>query len=620
MFRRASSCAPAAQYGALCECLPHLYHQQRGVRYANMQEALKQPPGHSAGQMSLLNEICCNPDAEEERRKPIFRHEVAPHVSSNSPTKSYLRTMYQWGYNSLTLFLKTNEDPGPWWNANGSTLVSNWSQVGDYANAGMWSGVWRYTYGVGEYNLRPYEVRGRAWGRRYNKAGAVSIDYHHGCKKELVKEDARQHLMFPHTAEHQMHRRFKNPALPGFREIDGLHGKRIIREIQYHLGQGLRFYLIDGVFGSHPATHTPYRIITDNPTHAYFASLAAIRKFNYVAQQEMMLSKRVTQSPIDEWGWRRPGVLIYHAPGWDFESPRIVEEFGGPRPSDLGLQNPRFIALEPYSIPMKAVIAAEPSCDMLLDVTAFLCARWGFYADDKGLLTVVAESVLSPDAQSLTLVICQSEEEADILRGSRYLFGARHHRIADGWVSRAWDVVSAPTAKVEAGEHDLVEKSLNRVQKPLPCRIGVPHARSHRHYGRRHVSGFGYKLKHNYTNDAAAQAASGGHLFSATESSGFSSHPIRPCAFKLSSVNIIVVGSGTSISKLIVDGLQRRAMLYAEPDKLQAALDIALTQAKSVKVVASGEAKEVLRRLAEEGSVAQLNAAPIGSEVKNENK
>ncbi|KAG8346241.1 hypothetical protein ERJ75_001198500 [Trypanosoma vivax] len=593
---------PAVRAGVVTGSQVLLRHQRRGVRYANIQETLKPLPGHSAGQMSILNEICCNPDAEEERRKPIFRHEVSPTVSPNVQAKSYLRTMYQWGYNSLTLFHKTNEDPGPWWNANSSTLVSNWSQVGDYANAGMWSGVWRYTYGVGEYNLRPYEVRGRAWGRKYNKAGALCVDYYYNCSNASDRTRPRQHLIFPHTPEHQMHRRLKNPPLAGFKDIDGLHGKRVLREIQYHLGQGLRFYLIDGVFGSHPSTHTPYRIITDNPTHAYFASLAAIRKFNYVAQQEIMLCKRITQSPIDEWGWRRPGVLVYHAPGWDFESPRIVEEFGGPRPCDLGLEHPKFIALEPYSIPMKGIVAAEPSCDTLLDVTAFLCARWGFYADDKGLLTLVAESVLSPDAKSLTLVVCSSEAEADVLRASKHVFGARHHRIADGWVSRAWDVVSAPVGKVEACAHDLVEETLGRVQKPLPCRVGLPNARSHRHYGRRHVSGFGYKRPHTYTDDATTKAAAGGHLFSPPANDALTSHPIRPSAFKLSSVDVLVVGTGSSASSIIIDGLQKRAMLYAEPEKLQPALDTMLGGAKSVRILEPKSADEELQRLAEKGT------------------
>ncbi|KEG13641.1 hypothetical protein DQ04_00881090 [Trypanosoma grayi] len=575
-----------------------LTQQRRHVRYANIQEALKPQSGQSAGQMSILNEICCNPDAEEERRKPIFRHEVAPRGMG----KNYLRTMYQWGFNSLTLFRKTNEDPGPWWNANSSTLVSNWSQVGDYANAGMWSGVWRYTYGVGEYNLRPYEVRGRAWGRRFNKKGALAIDYYYNCSNSKEKTTSPQYLMFPHTAEHQMHRRLKNPQLPEFKDIDALHGKRILREIQYHLGQGLRFYLIDGVFGSHPATQTPYRIITDNPTHAYFASLASIRKFNYVAQQEIMLSKRITQSPIDEWGWRRPGVLVYHAPGWDFESPRIVEEFGGPRPRDLGLEHPKFIAMEPYSIPMKAVIASEPSCDALLDVAAFLCARWGFYADDKGFLTLAAESILSPDATKLTLIVCSSDAEADILRASPYIFGARHHRIADGWVSRAWDVVSAPKNSVNADTHDIVEESLGRVQKPLPGRIGMPHARSHRHYGRRHVSGFGYKLPHTYTEDAATKAAAGGHLFAAPAKNTLESHPIRPNAFKLSSVNIIVIGTGSDAAKVIADGLFKKRMLYAEPDKLQEALGTMLKEAKNVRIVEPNAATGELQKLAKTGS------------------
>ncbi|EPY23050.1 hypothetical protein STCU_07908 [Strigomonas culicis] len=482
--------------------------QRRHVRYANISETLKPTPGQSAGQLSILNEICCNPDAEEQRRKPVFRAEVAPTAAA---ANGYLRAMYQWGYDSLTLFKKTNEDPGPWWNANSSTLVSNWSQVGDYANAGMWSNVWRYTYGTGEYNLRPCEARGRAWGRRAAKGGALAVSYTRGAAAGA--RPPLQRRAFPHTKEHEMHRRVRNPANAGVTELSAIHGKRLLREVQYHLGQSFRFYLIDGVFGSDVATGTPYRIITDNPTHAYFASLAAIRKQNYVAQQEIMLVKRVTQSPIDEWGWRRPGVLVYHAPAYDFEAPRIVEEFGGPRPSDMGLTSGRFVAVEPYSIPMKGILAGDGSCDLLLQTTGLLCARWGFYADDAGLVTVPGESVLSPDGATLTLFITGAATDADVLRASPHLYGSRHHRLGGDVLARAWDVVALPAAGTAPAALDLVELDEGRVQRPLPTRLGLPAAVSHRMYGRRHVSGYGYKRPHRYTDDAASRAYAGGHLF-----------------------------------------------------------------------------------------------------------
>lgn len=565
----------------------------RAVRYANLQEALKTPAGHSAGQMSILNEICCNPDAEEERRKPIFRLEVAPVDNSSS----YQRAMYQWGYNSLTLFKKTNEDPGPWWNANSSTLVSNWSQVGDYANAGMWSGVWRYTYGVGEYNLRPFELRGRSWGRRDPQSGALVMNYD-------KPTSPMQKLVFPHTPEHQQHRRLKQPINEGFSEISSLHGKRILREVQFHLGQGLRFYLVDGVFGSHPETSTPYRVITDNPTHAYFLSLAAIRKFNYVAQQEIMLVKRVGQSPIDEWGWRRPGVLVFHTPCFDFEAPRIVEEFGGPRPSDMSLQTNRFLAVEPYSIPMKSVLSGEPSCDALLDATAALCARWGFYADDKGFLTILGDSVLSPDGSRLTVVIASEESLLDLLRPSPYLYGSRHHRIASGAVSRAWDVASVPQSAVPSvGSTDLIEANEGRIQRSLPLRLGVTRALSHRQFGRRHVSEFGYIWPHTYTDDSAAKAYAGGHLFKKPSSvdSVVSAIP-RPSAVGLTDTDIIVVGEG-SAHEAALKIFREKAFLYAEEPALLQALEQTFSKARSVKVISSGEAASVLPDLSAKGEL-----------------
>lgn len=573
----AAAAAPAA-----------LIAQRRSVRYANIQETLKPIPGQGAGQISILNEICCNPDAEEERRKPVFRAEVAPDATTADP--SYLRTMYKWGYDSLTLFKKTNEDPGPWWNANASTLVSNWSQVGDYANAGMWSGVWRYTYGIGEYNLRPYEARGRAWGHKDRKTGALTVSYGPSSKPA-------QKLCFPHTPEHAQHRRVKNPTNAGVKEISGLHGKRILREVQYHLGQGIRFYLVDGVFGSDPATATPYRIITDNPTHAYFASMAAIRAFNYVARQEVTLVKRVTQSPIDEWAWRRPGVLIYHAPSYDFESPRIVEEFGGPRPADMSLAHNRFIATEPYSIPMKCAMGGEPSCDALLDSTAMLCGRWGFYADEKGFLTVPAESILSANGQKLTLVVTASEEIADALRTSPNLYGSRHHRIADGVVSRAWDVVSLPASAGPAQPTDLVEKDLHRVQRSLPTRLGLPQSVSHRFHSRRHVSEYGFKWPHTYTDDAASKAYAAGQLFKAPKKDALKDHAPRPTHFKIEDVDVVVVGDGADAAAAVVAALKARGMLYAEETPLKEAFAAALAKAKSVTVVPPAGAKAAVAKL-----------------------
>ncbi|KPI82906.1 hypothetical protein ABL78_8080 [Leptomonas seymouri] len=576
---------------------PVLWQQRRGVRYANIQETLKPIAGQTAGQISILNEICCNPDAEEERRKPTFRSEVAPNPADAAKDENYLHTMHRWGYDSLTLFKKTNEDPGPWWNANSSTLVSNWAQVGDYANAGMWSGVWRYTYGIGEYNLRPYEARGRAWGRKDPKTGAITI--HYGKKTKPV-----QRLCFPHTAEHAQHHRVQNPPNKGVKEISALHGKRILREVQYHLGQGLRFYLVDGVFGSDPATATPYRIITDNPTHAYFASMAAIRSFNYVARQEVTLVKRVTQSPIDEWAWRRPGVLVYHAPSYDFEVPRIVEEFGGPRPKDMSLEHNRFIATEPYSIPMKCALGGEPSCDALLDSTAMLCGRWGFYADEKGFLTVPSESIVSTDGLKLTLVITGNEAIADVLRISPQLYGSRHHRLAGGVVSRAWDVVSMPAtaAGVKAQAMDLVEADIQRVQRSLPTRMGLPRSLSHRYHGRRHVSEYGFKWPHNYTEDASSKAYASGHLFKAPKKDELAGHAPRPSHFMMADVDVVVVGDGTDAAAAVIAAIKERGMLYAEEAPLKEAMAAALKTAKRVKVVPAAGAKAVVEKIAQGGT------------------
>jgi hypothetical protein len=578
--------------------LPALEDQRRCIRYGSVNETLASPKGGHGGQKSTLNEIAGNMDAEDDQKKPHFRNDL---MSKSVQTHSYLNGMYRWGFNSLSMFKKVNEEPGPWWNANTTTLVSTWTQIGDFANAGMWSGVHRYTYGCGQHNLRPVEARGRAWGRKFNKTSrALSIDY-----QDKLSATTAQKFTLPHTKEHQTHHRYKNPQLPGFTDIDPLQGKRLLREVQYHLGGGLRYYLVDGVFGSFNGSATSYRIITDNPTSAYFSSLAAIRKVNYVTSEEALLTKRVQQSPAEEWAWRRPSVLVYHAPSFGFEQPRIVEEFGGPRPQDFALSTPKFVALDQYSIPMRGAVGAEPKSETLLETIALLCARWGYYADERNHITLKGDAVIAKDGV-VTIVI---GDKSDALKASVNLFAAHHLRLDNNYASRAWDVTSVPlTATTTTGATDLVEVVEKRVQKALPTRLGLETAVSHRAFSRRRVAHHGYKRPHNYTDDVATRADQAGHLFNGAAKNKLSAHAPRVNAVGLGSVNVVVLGekASTTIADVvatIVDQFKAEAFLYAEPEKLSKTLADVLSKAKSVKVVPKAAAAAELEKLAKTGSM-----------------
>jgi hypothetical protein len=558
-----------------------LVDARRFLRTTTLADTLKPIPGMSAGTLSVMNEVCVNPDADEERKRPVFRYEVFP----KKPEHHWLATLWKWGYNSLTLYKKVNEDPGPWWNANCSTNTSNWAHCGDYAAAGLWSGVWRYTYGVGYYNLRPGECLERGFGRR-DKAGALHVDY-----QETIKEKT-QLLMMPHTKEHEQHKRFKNPPLSAQKDIDPVHGKRVMREVQYHLGQGMRMYLVDGVFGSNPATCTPFRVITDNASHAYLASIAAIRNGVHHCYEEVVLCKRLQQSPMDEWAWRRPGVLVLHAPCYDFEVPRIVEEFGGPRPQDLSLATPKFTLLDPYAIPMKGVIGGDPSVETLLNTVAFLAARWGFYADGKNFLTLPGDSIANKDG-TLTLVVSTDAKSTEALRSSPRLFGSRQHRIAGGLVSRGFDVTNVSAAAEKPRELDYVEESTKTIFRPLTTAYGVPDAVSHRFFNRRHVGEFGYKLPHTRPSLSAEQkAASAGMLFG-----GKVRQPEpRASAMSLRKTKIVVVADGVAknapaadVAKAIVDSLSKNSWLYAEPAALTPVIAQTLDAAASIEVISSAE-------------------------------
>lgn len=587
--------------GELARIARPLGVQARELRYSTLQDSLKPIAGQTAGTLNVMNEICINPDSDEERKRPAWRLEVPPKRAEHNRVATY----WKWGYNSLSLFCKVNEDPGPWWNANNSTLTCNWSQIGEYCCAGLWSGVWRYTYGVGQFNLRPSDALKRAWGRR-DANGALTLSYDETHTKPTEK------LVFPHTKEHAVHKRDRNPALPGFGTIDAVHGKRVLRELQFHLSNGLRYYMVDGYFGSNPSTSTPFRIITDNPTHAYWASFSAIRQSNVVNIQEVVLQKRLTVTPLDEWAWRRPGVLVLHAAGYDFEVPRIVEEFGGPRPQDLGLTQPKFVVLDPYSIPMKGLVGGDPACGTLRDATAFLCARWGFYADGKAHVTLGADSVLSADGASLTVVVHNGRVDANALRQSPRLYGAHHHRIADGVVARAWDstTLAAPSSKTRP--LDFVESSLGLVQRPLPLHVGggLAHS-SHRFYNRRNVAEFGYKRPHNYICHPEHAAAAAGHLFGKPSTPAEATVP-RPRGVRVANTTFVVVTDGASpLAKAdakkaaaeAVEGLARSSWLYADADKLTAAVAAAFEGAASVVTVGAQNAAAVLDTLAQKGQL-----------------
>eukprot|EP00760_Papus_ankaliazontas_P005562 PhM_4_TR12656/c0_g1_i1/m.44494 len=555
---------------------------RRCIRYSTIDATLKPVPGQSAGQLSMYNEISLHPDYDEENKRPVWRHEVMP----LAPEHNYFATMYKWGYNSLTLFKKINEDPGPWWNSSNTGLVSVYTQLGEYGAAGMWSGVWRHTFGLGNYNLFPSQLYKRAYGRR-DKNGAVVFD-----SKETIKTPI-QKSTFPHTKEHDAHKRFKNPQLPGFSDIDAVHGKRVLREVQYHLGQGLRFYLVDGVFGSNPETATPFRIFTDNATHGYFAAMNAIRNRHICSFHEMSLLKRAEVNPLDEWAWRRPGVLLYHAAGFDFEQPRIVEEFGGPRPQDLGLKTQKFQIFDPYSIPMKGIVGAEPKCATMLESLAFLCGRWGFYADDKKFLTLPSDSILGPDGV-LTLVVNPTEENATILRNSNYLYGAQHHRATPLGVARAWDGVSRASSSVKATAYgDLVEQATGMTHSPLTTRIGASRdSLSHRLFGRRRLGEYGYKRPHNYSTEGTVP---------------------RPQLVPLSSTRVLFVSDDASsgISKVssaeaagngFAASLAKSSLLYAEQNELSAVFASTFSSVPCY-VVNAKDTKSVFADLASTGKL-----------------
>lgn len=601
------------------------------VRVTSIAETLKPTPGTSQGNCNVRSDISIMCDKDNETKKPVFRSEVYPAKAEHS----YLSTMYKWGYNSLTLNHLLGESPGAWSTANDSGTNTDFSQGGDFAAAGLHSGIWVHSRFVGSYNTKPGRLRAWSYGRKVkqpdakgaplqNNGGAFKINF--GSTLDPKKA---QKLLVPHTKEHEKHRRMKNPPLAGFSDLASpALGKRILRECQYHLGQGLRLYMMDGYFGSHPATATSFRTFTDNADHAYMMSMNSVRNKNIMHfDGEHQLCSTAKGSPLDEWVWRRPSVLCYHCPSFDFELPRVVEEFGGPRPQDMGLQpgNPQFQLLEPYSIPMKAMIGALPAGSVLFDTIGFLASRWGFYADDRRLLTLPnTEAAVSANNDQLTVVIGAAGAEVDALRQSPFLYASRHIRIGNGVVSRCWDGtdISAKSAS-STTRLDLIDEENGVVHRPLSTRVTASDpsnggAFSHRFdYKRRNISGVGFKFPHGYNGgDARSNAAAAGMLFG--KKKGGESQPTqskgRPSGFHIGSVKFVVVSEGKkggsggaaaaeAAAKAVVESIAKNSTgLYADEEQLVKEFTSTFATAAGLEVVSASDAQSILAKLAKSGS------------------
>lgn len=543
--------------------------------------------GHSYGQVTP-NDLCSGDEFNQlEMKQPVFRMEVFPKQKQHN----YLASMYKWGYDSLTLFHGPNEDPGDWAVANTATHCSLWTGLGEFQHMVLWSWIPRYAL-TGRFNERPSFLRGNAYGRR-GKNFSLKLDY-----EETLTQPPQLKIQ-QHTADHQKHQRLKNPPLKGFEEIDQLHAKRLFREHVYHIGNSLKRFMVDGTFGAHPGTQTQYRVFTDNATHAYFANMAAIRSPRNICHQEMPFRNRLGKEALEEYTWTRPEVIVYHNPGFDFEAPRIVEEFGGPRPQDFGLAYQKYTYIEPYSIPMRVCISADPKCQTILDWAAFLCGRWGFYADDSQFLTLPSDSILSRDGSELTVVV-HNGEPFDELRCSPHLYGAHHHRFNETTISRCWNVNSIKHTDKDYGfprELDFVEESYNTVHRPLPSLVGVDTQDvSHRFHKKRMVHGF--KFPHSSITDPQERAALTGMLFSPPRKQGIP----RPSALRMSHTTfvfildnepdaaIVTANNVTSVAESVASAMLDKSLLYADPAAIVPCMVTAFGAAKKIVTVGRNNA------------------------------
>eukprot|EP01027_Heterolobosea_sp_BB2_P008956 GEZU01013269.1.p1 GENE.GEZU01013269.1~~GEZU01013269.1.p1 ORF type:complete len:559 (-),score=163.21 GEZU01013269.1:266-1942(-) len=229
---------------------------------------------------------------------------------------------------------------------------------------------------------------------------------------------------------------------------------RIYKELAYHLSNVPSSFVFDAAVGSSPATETTLRVVTDDPISGI-----------YLNHMLLKVPKRKAVEFKDE-------AIILHCPGYRFTPTRIVEEFGGPTPADLGLTADKFVLTD--LVTSTAMTGGVADRSIIQDTLAFLAARNAFA---KNALTIPSDAVFSESGE-LTLVLNNPRTDIANVLENKNLYGAHHNIWSAKGVSRLWDGVSKEytnasdvDAKLDNGY--LVEKNINnsssvRLTRPLP--------------------------------------------------------------------------------------------------------------------------------------------------------
>ena len=526
-------------------------------------------------------------------------------------TKNRCQTMYRWGVESVfeTQGGHNCKAPAPFWCLNDTRFTHrdvehrrrNYEERESFPENGL------KAIQLQDQNT-PYSLMQRCFGKK-DKNCAIICDFH-------AKLSSPERYSVSHSAEYAAFKRVKNPENAGVSSFSDVHFRRLSWEMKHHQMEAKDLFVQHGTVGSDPASSVQICSKSDNAAHSYLHSIFQCRHKDFFAPNHIKYSQNPFTLPNEivargnEVMWNRPPLRVDHFAGYEHELPRVAEEFGGPLPKDLGLSSKdgaNFVVHHPYSIPMRGIIGGVTDFREWIKSAAFLSARWAYYADSLGHVTLPGDAFLRADGKGLTVLINMTRDAVDLSnsvnRLSKHLLGAHHVKFGDGHLSRCWDAIALDKTAVSSTQYaDFVDLQTNVLFRPLSTTVGETGSLGRRFFPDR--EGKGGILQHGLyqgTNATpVAKASAGGHLFGAPAASTHASRS-RPSRMHISDVTFVVVGGGNDPADAVAKQIQAQGWLYAELGPLKDSINAVFQQA-SVVCVPQAEAAVVNKEIASSGA------------------
>lgn len=323
-------------------------------------------------------------------------------------------------------------------------------------------------------NLDVANLISRSFGKQEKNKALVVDANEANTPEQLVTPDPREHDLWPEHVE----------------DLDPKFARRIWKEVGYYLSHIPHSFVRDSVTSSSVSGEVSARIISDNAVSDLFLSNMMLRKSQksltnraqLVAEAALergdeeeiqrLMDESIVQARRDIAQFKHDwNITLLNAPGYRFELERIVEEFGGPRPSDLGLRKPHFVFSDP--VKRMAIIGGIYDNVASMDTLAYLTARHTFQ-EHRNL--VLPADVVFTDG-NVTMVIGNDMNDVLGLRNEgslSKLYSAHHSVWAKDGLSKVWGGValetSEPAETLSLKEGVLVEelgKGKRRVARQL---------------------------------------------------------------------------------------------------------------------------------------------------------